>query len=114
MSFLRAPLWQQLAIVWTVAIALVVGLLGLDREEPTNFFWFIPYPRDIADLMQFVGTAFRARPLFVSAVLLIPSLAILSTIALTVAQLARAVGVVLQNGAQGGYEGPRRASDESS
>ena len=62
-------------------MSLAVLLLWLDSRDPYKFFWLIPYPSWRA-WGPVVLELFRTRPLVATAVIAIPSVAIMATLAL--------------------------------
>lgn len=87
-----APMWVQLLCVWSAAIALALLLLLLDGwfTRSVKFFWLIPYPAPgVRGWVALLWTGLRNRPLTVSAVFLVPALAILLTFGMVAVRLIR-------------------------
>ena len=87
MSFSKAPLWQQLSVVWSVALLLAAAILWFETRQPYKFFWLIPYPA-WRTLWPAVVEFFQTRPLLAFALVGIPVVTILATLALCVVRLA--------------------------
>ena len=87
---IATPLWKQLLVVWAAALLLAALLLALESwlSRGQSFLWLAPYPTGAREALALVGTAFRAKPLVVSAVVLVPTMAILASLALIGARLA--------------------------
>ena len=73
----------QLAVVWGTAVLLAFVLLWLDSREPYKFFWLIPYPSWRA-WAPVIPELFRTRPLIATAVIAVPVVTMLVTLALSV------------------------------
>ena len=88
-TFRSAPLWTQVLGLWGVALAVALVLLLIDRWllPPRQFYWLIPYPPTAGGWLQVLWGALWVRPLLVSAVALVPLLALLGTLAVIVARL---------------------------
>ena len=87
-----APVWVQLLCVWGAAVALASLLLLLDGWfiRPVRFYWLIPYPAPgVRGWLALLWTGLRNRPLTVSALLLVPTLATLLTLGILAVRLAR-------------------------
>ena len=79
---------MQLAVLWAAAVSLAVLLLWIDSRDPYKFFWLMPYPSWRA-WGPIIPELFRARPLAATAVIAIPTVAIVTTLGLWVARLPR-------------------------
>jgi hypothetical protein len=80
---------MQVLAIWGAAIAVALLLALLDRWllPPWRFYWLLPYPPSLGSGLRVLWGALQARPLFVSAVVLVPLLALLGTIAIVAARL---------------------------
>ncbi len=87
MPFSKAPLWQQLLVVWSVALLMIAVILWFETRQPYKVFWLVPYPA-WRTLWPAVVELFRIRPLLAVALVGIPLVTILTTLALCVARLA--------------------------
>ena len=88
----NAPLWVQLLCVWGAAVVLALVLLALDGwfSRPFKFYWLIPYPAPgLRGWIALLWPALRHRPLSAGGLLLVPTLAVLLTLGLLAARLAR-------------------------
>jgi len=81
MSLWQASLWKQLITVWASALVLDLFLFWLQFRQPVKVFWLIPYP-NLRLLWPGVVRLFGDYPLLAFAVVAIPVLTILLTIAL--------------------------------
>lgn len=88
-----APLWKQLVVVWAGALALAVTLLVADLwfARPREYFWLLPYPTRIRDVLGLAGQIFRARPLTASAIVGVPVVAVLTSVALVTVWVVRSL-----------------------
>jgi hypothetical protein len=86
----HAPLWARLLGVWVTAIGLAWLLLKLDGwfAGSDDFYWLVPMPGDLAAGARLLWEGLRTRPLTVSAVILVPTLAILASAGLVAAWAA--------------------------
>jgi hypothetical protein len=91
MSFSQAPLWQQLLMLWSVALLLCGILLWVESRRTFKFFWLVPYP-SLRALGRVVMELFRIRPLLATAIFGIPAATFLGTVALCAIRLAGRAG----------------------
>ena len=87
MSFSKAPLWQQLLVVWSLALLSGAAILWFKTRQPYKFFWLIPYPA-WRTLWPTVVEFFRVQPLLAFALVGLPVLTVVATLTLCVARLA--------------------------
>jgi hypothetical protein len=87
MWFSSAPLWQQLLAVWSLSLLVAAGIVWFETRQPYRFFWLLPYPT-WRSVWPVVIELFRLRPLLAFAVIGIPVLAAIVTLALCLAHLA--------------------------
>jgi hypothetical protein len=94
-TFRSAPLWAQVLAIWGTAIpvGLLLALLNRWLLPPWRFYWLIPYPPSVWGWLRVLWGALRMWPLLVSAVAVVPSLALLGTVAVVALRLvSRRVG----------------------
>ena len=87
MSLLRAPLWQQLLLLWGAALLIASVLLWAETRQPYKFYWLVPYPSWRA-WAPIIGELVPVRPLLAMALVGIPAVATLASLALCLARLA--------------------------
>jgi hypothetical protein len=80
--FRSAPLWAQVLAIWGTAIPVGLLLALLDRWllPPWRFYWLIPYPPSVWGWLRVFWGALRMRPLLITAVAVVPLLALLGTV----------------------------------
>ena len=80
---------MQVLAIWGAAIAVALLRALLDRWllPPWRFYWLLPYPPRLSGWLRVLWGALLARPLLVSAVALVPLLALLGTVAIVAARL---------------------------
>ncbi len=82
--------WRHLVALWGAAIVLAVALLALDGWllHRQKVFWLLPYPSDVRAVWVTLATMFRDRPLLVTAMAVIPTIAVVGTLILVVSRAA--------------------------
>jgi hypothetical protein len=84
MTFLRLTLWRQLVTLWGVTIFLAALLTWYDTRRP--FFWLVPYPT-WRMIRPMIVEFFHVRPILATAMIGLPALALLASIALCILRL---------------------------
>ncbi len=89
-AFVDVSLFQQVLRLWLggVAIGAVLLLLDFLVHGSPSFFWLVPWPPPISDIVAAIGQAFKARPLAATSLLAVPTGIVLGTLALIIRKLA--------------------------